>query len=230
MSNRNHNPMELELSMEEENEDTHLVRVGGRIIEVTSPWVDVNATVKRWFQQRYHEKRRSPLVAGLSFFRRFPERFTCSSRPYRASNVISGIALCLGGSHCVFIDNTYVNYRISAAIALREFLADRRVTVVGFGMQKAVESLEKDWNIVLGKPVEVRTLMEAAYEKQEIPRKATLEDMAEMALDGMRVKRSFQREKDYSIFDEYQALENTFNAFLCFEIGVKCLRKLGRPT
>ncbi|KAH7686446.1 Ribonuclease H-like protein [Dioscorea alata] len=232
----------LELSIEKENEDAEdrskktsirLIRVGDGIIEVARPWYDVNLTVKRWFQQRNHEKRRSPLVAGLSFFRGSENPNPCSTTHYRSSNVISGIALCLGGSHCLFIDNTYEHYRISAAIALRDFLGDPRVTVVGVGMQKAAESLKKDWNIVLGKPVEVRTLMEAAYQKQEMPRKATLEDMAEIALDGMRTRRRAahrQREKGYGCLDEAQALETTFNSFLCFKIGVKCLQKLGRPA
>ncbi|KAH7686451.1 Ribonuclease H-like protein [Dioscorea alata] len=233
----------LELSIEKENEDDddcltrnpiRIVRLGDRIIEVSILNDEGNFAVKRWFQERDREKRRSPLVAGLSFFRGSPER--CSwdkSSPYSSSKVIAGIALCLGGSHCLFIDNSSSYDRVTTARALRDFLNDRRVTIVGVGFKKAVESFDKDWGIHLGKTVEARTLMEDAYGMCKMMGRTGLEEMAEIALNGMRVRRlPMTTEKKYWFddIDEDRVLQATFDAFLCFEIGVKCLQMLGRPT
>ncbi|XP_039122776.1 uncharacterized protein LOC120259266 [Dioscorea cayenensis subsp. rotundata] len=233
----------LELSIEKENEDDddyptrnpiRIVRLGDRIIEVSILNDEGNFAVKRWFQERDREKRRSPLVAGLSFFHGSPER--CSwykSSPYSSSKVIAGIALCLGGSHCLFIDNSSSYDRVTTARALRDFLAERRVTIVGVGFKKAVESFEKDWDIHLGKTVEARTLMEDAYGKCKMMGRNGLEEMAEIALNGMRVRRlpiTTEKKYWYDDIDEDRVLQATFDAFLCFEIGVKCLQMLGRPT
>ncbi|KAM0932524.1 putative ribonuclease H-like superfamily [Dioscorea sansibarensis] len=233
----------LELSIEKENEDAddcpartsiRIVHLGDRIIEVSIPNGEGSFAVKRWFQERDRAKRRSPLIAGLSFFRGSPDRYGWyRNSPYRSSNVIAGIALCLGGSHCLFIDNSSSDDRITAARALRDFLADRRVTIVGVGFKKAVESFEKDWGVHLGKTVEARTLMEDAYGKCQMMGLTGLEEMAEIALNGMRVRRlPVDIEKKYWIvdIDEDRVLQTTFDAFLCFEIGVKCLQMLGRPT
>ncbi|KAJ0971324.1 hypothetical protein J5N97_019283 [Dioscorea zingiberensis] len=240
----------LELSIENENEEDdegcrmvpyfRIVRFGDHVIDVLIPtYYEAKLTIKRWFQERNREKRRSPLVAGLSFFRDFPDRkqwwLPRSGNRNHPSNPIYGIALCLGGSHCLFIENVDYYEHLTNSRVLRDFLANSRVTIVGVGIKKAAASLEKDCGIHLGKPVEAKMLMEEAYGKDEMMGRSGLEEMAQIALDGMRVARTpvdITKNKwaEDSDIDEERVMQTTFDAFLCFEVGVKCLQKLGQPT
>ncbi|XP_008806815.1 uncharacterized protein LOC103719379 [Phoenix dactylifera] len=217
-----------------------VVRIGDRIIETTIS--DYHFIVKKWLRyiDRNYRKRRGPLVAGLAVFRALPRpprwsRRTPSGRPSNPNNPIRAIALCLGGSHClIYHDDRYCGFHTPKG--LNDFLGDRNLAVVGIGAKLDAERLAAEWGIHVAHPVELRTLAARAFGKEQVWKAKLvrgrivikgpgLEELAELVLDGMKVGKKPER-----VVDNEHIMYATRDAFLCFEIGLKCLKMLGHRT
>ncbi|KAG1367649.1 putative Werner Syndrome-like exonuclease [Cocos nucifera] len=225
-----------------------VVRIGDRIIETTTS--DYHFVVKKWLRyiDRNYRKRRGPLVAGLAVFRGLP-RPPCwswrkpSGSPSNPNSPIRAIALCLGGSHCLlYQDDGYYDFRTPQG--LNDFLSNRNLAVVGIGVKRDAERLAAEWGIHVAHPVELRTLAARAFGEEQVWKANLvrgrimikglgLEKLAELVLDGMKVGTKPARvvEKDWGEETQNEhIMYATRDAFLCFEIGLRCLKKIGHRT
>lgn len=237
-----------------------ILRIGDRLreslVDVTCAyWDDDEGVVRDWVRstRRDHRRRPGPLVAGLVAFRGLPPgSFPCSvkgprSHPSHPSHPYRAIALCLGGSRVLFYQEGSWHRRRKAPkiAALRELLADRELSVVGIGMKSAAAKLEAEWGLRVERPIELRTAASRAFGKEAvwIPKHVRgaiaiegleLEKLATLVLEGTRVEEKPRGivDSDYganNLTDE-QIMYAARDAYLHFEIGLKCLRMIGFPT
>ncbi|OAY75368.1 hypothetical protein ACMD2_01877 [Ananas comosus] len=206
-----------------------ILRIGDRLreslVDVTCAyWDDDEGVVRDWVRstRRDHRRRPGPLVAGLVAFRGLPPgSFPCSEGSWHRRRKAPKIA------------------------ALRELLADRELSVVGIGMKSAAAKLEAEWGLRVERPIELRTAASRAFGKEAvwIPKHVRgaiaiegleLEKLATLVLEGTRVEEKPRGivDSDYganNLTDE-QIMYAARDAYLHFEIGLKCLRMIGFPT
>ncbi|KAJ6813404.1 uncharacterized protein M6B38_359685 [Iris pallida] len=110
---------------------------------------------------------RSPRIAGISFYKGAfyrPRRHNgCGLQPPPLPT-IAAISICVGGSRClVYVVDSDDLYPARGAGRepysfvsrhFQEFLEDRSVSFVGFGIEKAVATLKIEWGVDVAKPVD----------------------------------------------------------------------------
>ncbi|WOK97954.1 hypothetical protein Cni_G06662 [Canna indica] len=230
------------------------IRVGASVIETTVAYDD--NTASEWIRhvQLHNLKRRGPLVASICFFHgtndywRFTQKDpkTRSSNP---SNPICAIALCVDESHCLIFHNA-PDYRESVHTPkvklLSKFLEDKKVHVVGINACAEAERLEKEWRVRVAHAIDLGHLVERAFRtkawemrkrgKEVVRTGIGMEEMAALALDGMRVEKKPPKLMspenctwgvDHKWISDIMLMYAVRDAFLGFLIGLKSLKKIG---
>lgn len=201
-----------------------LVRLGGRTIETLHTFDSLIA--RRWFRHVTRGPQKSlpsPRLAAICCFRG-PQTFCPHFRILRPREIpdtcLRAVVLCLGGSHrLIYAGAPYGE--VPAVSSLQSFLEDRRVTVVGLGIERDARMLREEWGIRVANPVELRRV----------------EEMASVAM-GFHVakKPKLVAEtwgkrwpyEDTEGYDHELIMYAARDASLIFEVGAHCLKKIGR--
>ncbi|ONK55561.1 uncharacterized protein A4U43_UnF1640 [Asparagus officinalis] len=121
-------------------------------------------------------------------------------------------------------------------VPLKRLLEDRRITIVGIGMEKFVKKAKEELGIDrVANPRELKSLVDEAFGKNKLgPRvNPEVEEMAELVLDGMKNVREKEKKVKSMVWGTEKVTEDavmyaTRDAYFAFEIGNKCLDLIGR--
>ncbi|XP_042466386.1 uncharacterized protein LOC122048946 [Zingiber officinale] len=176
-----------------------------------------------------------------------------TANPGHPSNPICAIALCVGGSHCLIVNHRahlyhYETFTFPKNHPLCVFLADKKLRVAGPGLPAQAQQLEMEWAVQVNRPLDLHEVVARAHGKDEVwvskkkkgkvvTEAIGVEHMAALALGGMRVNErpaSLLAPSNcnwgYHLVSEELIKYTARDAYLCYEIGFKCLEKTGSST
>lgn len=174
-----------------------------------------------------------------------------TANPGHPSNPICAIALCVGGSHCLIVNHRahlyyYETFTFPKNHPLCVFLADKKFRVAGPGLPAEAQRLEMEWAVQVNRPLDLHEVVAQAHGKDNVwvtkkkkKKKGAMvteairvEHMAALALGGMRVNERpasllapANCNWGYHLVSEELIKYTVRDAYLCYEIGLKCLEK-----
>ncbi|KAJ3671181.1 hypothetical protein LUZ60_008607 [Juncus effusus] len=237
-----------------------IVHVGDHLVDTTATSDESSAGnwIRSALKETRHlnRKRSGPLVVSLCAFKGLPDGVKWDLRgakahPNHPSNPYKVISICIAGCRVLFFRfESYYN-EMPNIRPLRDLLGDKKVVVVGLGIKEIAKKLDSHWGIKIARPVDVRKVAANAYGKGAVywPKRGkgtvvidelSLEEMGELVLDGLVLEKKPSKilENDwgdnYSTYnddiEEQRVMYASRDAFLCYEIGAKCIDMAGLPS
>ncbi|KAJ3671177.1 hypothetical protein LUZ60_008603 [Juncus effusus] len=174
------------------------------------------------------------------------------ANPNHPDNPYKVISMCIAGCRVLFYrEDSYYGNGVPNIRALRNLLEDKKVVVVGLGIKEIAKKLESQWGLRIATPVDIRKVAAIAYGKNAVYWPMTkkgrvvidqlsLEELGELVLDGLVLEKKPAKilENDWADsgygsnieMEEQRVMYASRDAFLCYEIGAKCIETTGLPS